>query len=57
MFMGGGPDIDAISLASVTAVTTNISNKRQAWLCRAYGGFLCVCIAIVDRVHLSEEQA
>uniref|UniRef100_A0AAQ5YL26 C2 domain-containing protein n=1 Tax=Amphiprion ocellaris TaxID=80972 RepID=A0AAQ5YL26_AMPOC len=31
MFMGGGPDPDTISLASVTAVTTNVSNKRQAW--------------------------
>lgn len=30
MFMGGGPDPDTISLASVTAVTTNVSNKRQA---------------------------
>ncbi|CAJ1074493.1 Hypothetical predicted protein [Xyrichtys novacula] len=29
MFMGGGPDPDTISLASVTAVTTNVSNKRQ----------------------------
>ncbi len=28
MFMGGGPDPDAISVASVTAVTTNVSNKR-----------------------------
>lgn len=55
MFMGGGPDIDAISLASVTAVTTNISNKRQAWLCCAYGSVLYIGIAIVDRVHLSEE--
>lgn len=25
-----GPDPDTISLASVTAVTTNVSNKRQA---------------------------
>lgn len=57
MFMGGGPDIDAISLASVTAVTTNISNKRQAWLCCPYGGILCICIVgIVDRVCLFEEQ-
>ncbi|KAA8581929.1 hypothetical protein FQN60_008669, partial [Etheostoma spectabile] len=31
MFMGGGPDPDTVSLASVTAVTTNVSNKRQAW--------------------------
>lgn len=29
-FMKGGPDPDTISLASVTAVTTNVSNKRQA---------------------------
>ncbi|CAJ1074494.1 Hypothetical predicted protein [Xyrichtys novacula] len=29
MFMGGGPDPDTISLASVTAVTTNVSNKRS----------------------------
>lgn len=36
MFMGGGPDVDTISLASVTAVTTNVSNKRQARL-RAHG--------------------
>ncbi|XP_053191078.1 otoferlin-like [Scomber japonicus] len=28
-FMGGGPDPDSISLASVTAVTTNVSNKRS----------------------------
>lgn len=28
MFLGGGLDVDAISLASVTAVTTNVSNKR-----------------------------
>lgn len=27
----GGPDPDTISLASVTAVTTNVSNKRQEW--------------------------
>lgn len=32
MFLGGGLDVDAISLASVTAVTTNVSNKRQACL-------------------------
>lgn len=31
MFMGGGQDPDTISLASVTAVTTNVSNKRQAY--------------------------
>uniref|UniRef100_A0A3B4FK19 Otoferlin n=1 Tax=Pundamilia nyererei TaxID=303518 RepID=A0A3B4FK19_9CICH len=29
MFMGGGVDPDTISLASVTAVTTNVSNKRS----------------------------
>nr|XP_029131782.1 otoferlin-like [Labrus bergylta] len=29
MHMGGGPDPDTISLASVTAVTTNVSNKRS----------------------------
>ncbi|XP_062325479.1 otoferlin-like, partial [Osmerus eperlanus] len=29
MFLGGGPDPDTISLASVTAVTTNVSNKRS----------------------------
>uniref|UniRef100_A0A3Q3K9H7 Otoferlin n=1 Tax=Monopterus albus TaxID=43700 RepID=A0A3Q3K9H7_MONAL len=29
MFMRGGPDIDTISVASVTAVTTNVSNKRS----------------------------
>lgn len=51
MFMGGGPDADTISLASVTAVTTNVSNKRQAWLCCAYG-----CIDFVHHVNLSEEQ-
>ncbi|KAJ8353176.1 hypothetical protein SKAU_G00207430 [Synaphobranchus kaupii] len=28
--LGGGPDPDTVSLASVTAVTTNVSNKRQA---------------------------
>lgn len=27
-FLGGGPDPDTISLASVTAVTDNVSNKR-----------------------------
>uniref|UniRef100_A0A671Z423 Otoferlin n=1 Tax=Sparus aurata TaxID=8175 RepID=A0A671Z423_SPAAU len=32
MFMGGGPDPDTISLASVTAVTDNVSNKRQSRL-------------------------
>ncbi|KAF0043999.1 hypothetical protein F2P81_003157 [Scophthalmus maximus] len=30
MFVGGGPDPDSISVASVTAVTTNVSNKRRA---------------------------
>lgn len=29
MLLGGGLDPDTISLASVTAVTTNVSNKRQ----------------------------
>ncbi|XP_076013626.1 otoferlin-like [Genypterus blacodes] len=29
MFMGRAPDPDTISLASVTAVTTNVSNKRS----------------------------
>ncbi|KAJ4921101.1 hypothetical protein JOQ06_021948, partial [Pogonophryne albipinna] len=29
MFLGGGPDPDTISLASVTAVTDNVSNKRS----------------------------
>ncbi|XP_057208496.1 otoferlin isoform X11 [Triplophysa rosa] len=29
MRLGGGPDPDTISLASVTAVTTNVSNKRS----------------------------
>uniref|UniRef100_A0A8D3AQX6 Otoferlin n=1 Tax=Scophthalmus maximus TaxID=52904 RepID=A0A8D3AQX6_SCOMX len=29
MFVGGGPDPDSISVASVTAVTTNVSNKRS----------------------------
>uniref|UniRef100_A0A3Q2WTE5 Otoferlin n=1 Tax=Haplochromis burtoni TaxID=8153 RepID=A0A3Q2WTE5_HAPBU len=29
MFMGGGVDPDTISLASVTAVTTNVSNKSK----------------------------
>lgn len=28
-FLGGGPDPDTISLASVTAVTDNVSNKRS----------------------------
>lgn len=32
MFLGGGLDVDAVSLASVTAVTTNVSNKRQVCL-------------------------
>lgn len=32
MLLGGGLDPDTISLASVTAVTTNVSNKRQAVL-------------------------
>ncbi|KAK5886906.1 hypothetical protein CesoFtcFv8_017891 [Champsocephalus esox] len=32
MFLGGGLDPDTISLASVTAVTDNVSNKRQAGL-------------------------
>lgn len=44
--MGIGPDSDAISLASVTAVTTNVSNKRQAQLCCADGCILNVCIAV-----------
>lgn len=54
MFMGGGPDPDTISLASVTAVTTNVSNKRRAWFCCAYGCLLKICIAIVDYVNPSE---
>uniref|UniRef100_A0A3Q3G455 Otoferlin n=1 Tax=Kryptolebias marmoratus TaxID=37003 RepID=A0A3Q3G455_KRYMA len=29
MLLGGGPDPDTISLASVTAVTTNVSNKSK----------------------------
>lgn len=56
MFMGGGPDADTISLASVTAVTTNVSNKRQAWLCCAYGCILNICIDFVHHVNLSEVQ-
>lgn len=46
MFMGIGPDSDAISLASVTAVTTNVSNKRQARLCCAHGCLLNICTAV-----------
>lgn len=47
MFMGGGPDPDTISLASVTAVTDNVSNKRRA-------GFFCVhdCLLNIMWIHL-----
>lgn len=53
MFMEGGPDPDTISLASVTAVTTNVSNKRQAWFCCAYDCLLNICTALVNHVNLS----
>ncbi len=39
MRLGGGLDPDTISLASVTAVTTNVSNKRSHIWC-ALGVFL-----------------
>lgn len=55
MFLG--PDADAVSLASVTAVTTNVSNKRQAKLCCAYCCSLNIFIAFVYNVSLSEEEA
>ncbi|KAI3367492.1 hypothetical protein L3Q82_026341 [Scortum barcoo] len=52
MFMGGGPDPDTISLASVTAVTDNVSNKRR--VCCAYGCLLNISISTTDYVNVSE---